>query len=182
MASQVDKNGLYKKLLVMGLPMSLALGGAYLIAPQEGLVLGTYDDGVGVITECYGHVDKSLKLGTKRSQEYCDTQFAKDLIKFDAELSKLVKVEYKTPQQHAAVISFCYNVGVANCKNSTMLKKLNAGNHVGACKEIYKWVYAQGKDCRDKKNNCSGIVTRRTEEVRWCLGEVDLNKEMNNGK
>lgn len=165
---------LRNKLLAYGLAPAVALSGAYLIYPTESLVLGTYDDGVGVITECYGHVDNTLKLGVKRTQEYCDNQFAKDLLKYDEELSKIVKVQWKSEQQHAAVLSFCYNVGMANCKKSTMIRKLNVENHVGACKEIYKWVYAQGRDCRDKKNNCSGIISRRNEEVKWCLGEVDI--------
>lgn len=163
---------LYKKLTALGLTGAVALSGAYLIAPSEGYVEGVYVDPVGIVTSCYGHTGPDIKLGQKLSEQDCVRQFAKDLDKHNKELTAMVKVSFQSDYQHAALLSFCYNVGSTNCKNSSLLRKLNAGNHVGVCSSITKWVYAQKKDCRIKANNCFGIVTRRAEEYKWCMGEV----------
>lgn len=167
-------NKLQKQLTGLGLGSALVLSGTFLIAPQEGKVNATYIDPVGILTSCYGHTGSELKLGQKFTDEECAKQFATDLIKHNDEMMKYVKVPFQSEYQHAAILSFCFNVGVSACGNSTLMKKLNAGNHVGACKELTKWVYANKKDCRVKENNCSGIVTRRTEEYKWCMGEVKL--------
>ncbi len=166
---KINNHKLKAVLLAMGITGGVLLGGSELIAPEEGLVVGTYVDPVGIVTSCIGHTGKDIKLGDKFTEEECYKQFGKDLIKHNSEMMKYVKVDFKSPYQHAAILSFCFNVGTNACGNSTMMKKLNSGNHAAACKEITKWVYAQKKDCRLKENNCSGIVTRRTKEYNWCM-------------
>ncbi len=163
----MDKSKIYQRLMVLGLGSSLALGGAFLTAPSEGLILGTYKDPVGIVTSCYGHTGPELKMGMKFTEEQCVDQLGKDLVKHDKELSKVVKVEYKSPYQHAALVDFTYNVGIGSVRSSTLLKKLNAGQHEEACDQLTRWVYA-------KKNGVSiklaGLVTRRTKEWDWCMG------------
>lgn len=168
---------LYKRLAALGLGGALGLAGAYLITPSEGLVTKTYLDPVGILTSCYGHTGKELKLGQTFTQEQCDKQFAQDLIKHDQEMSTYVHVPWLSDYEHAGILSFCYNVGVANCTNSTLMRKLNEGDHIAACRELAKWTRAGGKDCRIASSNCSGIVTRRDKEMKWCLGEVSINEK-----
>lgn len=60
-------------------------------------------------------------------------------------------------RQFNAVLSFAYNLGVNALKNSTLLKKLNSGDIVGAKIEIMRWVYGGGK-------RLSGLVARRQQE------------------
>lgn len=170
--AQINSSKLYKSLAALGVGGALALGGAYLVAPSEGLVLGTYLDPANLVTSCYGRYDKTLKLGTTFTQEQCDKQFAEDLVRHDTEMMRYVKTPFISNYEHAAFLSFCYNVGVSKCVNSTMFKRLNEGDHISACKQLVKWTYVNGKDCKNKENNCSGIVTRRTKEMRWCLGEL----------
>ena len=162
-------NDLYKKLTALGITSSLALGGAYLTAPAEGVILGTYKDPVGIITSCYGRVDKNYKLNSKFTEDECVKQLGEDLIKADSQLSKVVKVEYSSPYQHAALVDFTYNVGITSVKSSTMLKKLNAGNYDGACYELTKWVYAKQDGIAIK---LKGLMIRRTNEYKWCMGVV----------
>lgn len=45
-------SNLYKKLLGVGLASSIALAGAFLISPSEGLVNKTYIDPVNILTSC----------------------------------------------------------------------------------------------------------------------------------
>lgn len=163
---------LYKRLTALGVVGAVALSGAYLIAPSEGLVTKTYLDPIGILTSCYGHTGKELKLGQVFTQAQCDKQFATDLTKHDEEMSKFVRVPWLSDYEHAGVLSFCYNVGIANCTNSTLMRKLNEGDHIAACKELAKWTRAGGKDCHIAANNCSGIITRRDKEMKFCLGEI----------
>jgi lysozyme len=61
--------------------------------------------------------------------------------------------------QFDALVSFCYNVGPANLKSSTLLKKVNANPNDPTIKdEFLKWTKAGGKVLK-------GLVTRRTAEA-----------------
>lgn len=160
-------SNLYKKLLGVGLASSLALAGSFLIAPSEGLVTKTYLDPVNILTSCRGHVGSELKLGQTFTVDQCDKVFAEDLIKHDKQLMSVVKVPFKSDYQHAAMLSFVYNAGIGNFSSSTMLKRLNTGNYGGACLELTRWIYAKGK-------KLNGLVTRRTKEYQFCMGEVPL--------
>ncbi len=61
--------------------------------------------------------------------------------------------------QFDALVSFCYNLGPANLKSSTLLKKVNANPNDPTIKdEFLKWVKAGGKTLK-------GLVTRRTAEA-----------------
>lgn len=160
------KNTLYKKLLAYGLGSSLALSGAYLVMPSEGQVNATYVDPVGILTSCVGHVGPELKLGQKFTDEQCLDQLAQDLSKHDKQMMNLVTVPLKD-NQHAAFLSFTYNVGVGNFKSSTLLRKLNSKDYTGACNELSKWIYANGKVL-------AGLVTRRANERVMCLGETKI--------
>ena len=155
------------KLLALGLSSALATTGLF-VAKHEGLVLGTYVDPVGILTSCFGHTGPELKLGQKFSEDECLEQLAKDLSKHDKEMMKYVRVPL-SDEEHAAYLSFVYNVGVGNFKSSTLLKLLNKGQRVEACEQLTRWVFAKGKKLR-------GLVNRREDEKALCLsGLKDLN-------
>ena len=156
------------KLLAMGLSTALATTGVF-VAKHEGLILGTYVDPVGIITSCYGHTGPELKLGQKFSEDECLEQLAKDLSKHNTEMMKYVKVPLSA-EEHAAYLSFTYNVGVGNFKSSTLLKKLNAGEREEACNQLSRWVYAKGKKLK-------GLVNRREDEKSLCLSGLNKNSE-----
>ena len=160
------RSTLTKKLLAYGFTAAVALSGGYLIAPNEGKVNATYIDPVGIATSCYGHTGPEVKLGQKFTDEQCLDQLAKDLSAHDKQMMNLVRVPL-TDYQHAAFLSFTYNVGVGNFKSSTMLRKLNSKDYEGACEELSKWVYA-------KKQKLNGLVTRRQQEKAVCMGEVEI--------
>lgn len=148
------------KLLALGLSSALATTGMF-VAQHEGLVLGTYIDPVGIITSCYGHTGKELKLNQKFTESQCLDQLAEDLSKHDKEMMKYIKVSLSS-EEHAAYLSFSYNVGVGNFKSSTLLKLLNKEKRVEACNQLTNWVFAKGKKLK-------GLVNRREEEKNLCL-------------
>ena len=61
--------------------------------------------------------------------------------------------------QFDALVSFCYNLGPANLKASTLLKKVNINSSDPTIKdEFMKWTKAGGK-------TLPGLVKRRTAEA-----------------
>lgn len=132
---------------------------------HEGLRLDAYQDTGGVWTICYGHT-ATAKPGMQVTQEECDRLLEQDVAAFEFSVRQMVKVGMTEPQA-AAITSFCYNVGESACRKSTLIKKINAGD-LKSCDQILRWVYVDGKDCRDPKNNCRGIVERRQAEAALC--------------
>lgn len=92
-----------------------------------------------------------------------------DVNKFEGAIKQCVKVPLHQ-YEYDAFVSFAYNVGSANFCGSTLVKKLNNQDYSGACSELLRWTFVQGKDCKIKANGCSGIVKRREQEFRQCVG------------
>lgn len=126
----------------------------------EGTVLKTYRDPIGIITSCTGHTGPELKMGQTFTKAQCDEQLAGDLLKHADDL-RCVRQPI-SDHEKAAYISFAFNVGAGQFCGSTLVKKLNAGNHYGACAELKKWVYAGGK-------KLPGLETRRLAEFNMCI-------------
>lgn len=127
-----------------------------------------YIDMVGVATACWGLTGKDMHgnrivPGTKYTQQECETTLVKDLKKFNDTVNKAVTVEMK-PYEEIAYTSLAWNIGTAAFSNSTLVKKLNAGDHSGACKELLRWNKAGGKEVR-------GLTNRRNHEYKVCIGE-----------
>ena len=79
-----------------------------------------------------------------------------DLTVFENAVNRLVTVNI-TQNEMGALVSFAYNCGTGNLKASTLLKKLNAGNFLGAADEFLKWDKAGGKRLK-------GLTLRRAAE------------------
>ena len=99
-----------------------------------------------------------------------DALLAEDLEQFERDVESLVKVPL-LQCQFDALVSFGFNVGsdidvdtiAEGLGDSTLLKKLNAGNYIGAADELPKWNKAKGKVL-------SGLVKRRAAERAMFLG------------
>lgn len=153
-----------KKLAAYGLSGALVLAGAGTISFYEGKENKVYVDPVGILTSCYGHVDPELKKGQTFTDDECFEQLAEDLVSHDKGMMRNVKVEL-SEKEHAAYLSFTYNLGVKAFANSTLLRKLNNEDRVGACNELLRWNKANGKVL-------SGLTKRRQEENKLCLEGV----------
>jgi lysozyme len=148
------------KLSALGLSAALAFTGGT-IAVHEGYVPGTYVDPVGIITACFGHVNPTLKPDQQMSDDECLALLSSDLVKHNDQLLSAVRVPL-SEHEHAAYLSFHYNIGPGNFRSSTLLSHLNAGRRVAACNELPRWVYAKGI-------KLPGLVTRRADERDLCL-------------
>jgi lysozyme len=61
-----------------------------------------------------------------------------------------------------ALVDFAFNCGCGNLNNSTLLKKLNAGDMEGAAEEFLKWDMAAG-------HHLAGLAKRRHAEATLFL-------------
>lgn len=149
-----------------------ALTGGLFVAEHEGLVLGTYVDPVGIVTECFGQRADGQAPGQVRTLDYCLNQLADSLAIYNQQLLGLTAGVYLSEGEHAAYLSFIYNVGSENFRTSTLRKKLLMGDRAAACHELPRWVYAKGR-------KLSGLINRRAKERDLCLSSLLSNRNAN---
>lgn len=121
----------------------------------------------GKLTVGYGFTNydiPELKPGYTMDQKKAE-ELLPNLInrKYGPSVTRNVKVPL-TDQQYSALTSLVYNIGPTNFANSTLLKKLNAGDYSGAADEFSRWIYAGGQPA-------TGLVRRRAAEQALFTGD-----------
>lgn len=163
--------------------LALILGGAtadkildQFLDEKEGVRTIAYQDGRGIWSICRGLTrieGKPVTRGLKLSYSQCKRYDALERDKAIAWVRRNVTVPLSEPAV-AGIASFCpYNIGPAKCFPSTFYKKLNAGDRIGACAEIKRWIFDGGRDCRIKANNCAGQPVRRGQESELTCWDID---------
>ena len=131
-----------------------------LIKEFEGLRLKAYLDPVGLPTIGWGNTryqdGKPVKMGDEITQEQADEMLLDDVAVRAEKLEDLIEVQVND-HQFGALVSFAYNVGIGAFTNSTLRRKLNAGDYEGASNEFKRWNKAGGKVL-------NGLVRRRKAE------------------
>jgi lysozyme len=84
-----------------------------------------------------------------------------DLADAEKEVNRLGE-GYLTQHQFDALVDFVFNVGAGNFRTSTLFRKLQARDFVGASMEFKRWVRASGKVLK-------GLVIRRQAEEDWFI-------------
>jgi lysozyme len=132
------------------------------IAMHEGYMENAYLDSVGVPTIGFGETN-GVQLGQKTSPTRALATLLQSADKHAQGMSSCIQVPI---HQHEfdAYISLTYNIGVGNFCRSTLVKKLNAQDYGGACKEILRWNRAGGQVL-------NGLTKRRQQEYKKCIGE-----------
>ena len=140
--------------------MQTSDNGIALIKQFEGCKLTAYQDSVGVWTIGYGWtppVDgKPIRAGMTIKQETAERLLKTGLVRYESDVSRLVKVGM-TQGQFDALVSFTYNLGARSLSTSTLLRKLNTGDYAGAADEFLRWNKAGGKAL-------NGLTRRREAE------------------
>ena len=138
----------------------VSASGINLICSFEGLRLNAYDDGVGVWTIGFGTTIYPNGIKVKRGDTCTEAQakayMAHDLKKFESAVNSAVAVSINQ-NQFDAMVSLAYNIGTSAFKNSTLVKKLNAGDIRGAAAQFDVWNKASGRVLQ-------GLVNRRAVE------------------
>lgn len=91
---------------------------------------------------------------------------ARELLEQDAAIAEAeVKTSVKVPltqNQFDALVSLTYNIGITAFRNSTLLKKLNAGDYTGAAEQFTRWNKSQGE-------TLAALTARRADEQELFL-------------
>ena len=148
------------KLAAMTLSASALVG----LAVFEGYSPTTYLDVVGIPTIGFGSTGKDIRTGQKIDPVTALQRKLADVQKFEGALKNCVKVPLHQ-HEYDAYISLSYNIGPVAFCNSTLVKKLNAEDYAGACREILRWNRAGGKVVK-------GLSNRREQEYRLCTGTL----------
>jgi lysozyme len=139
-----------------------AATGLLLFTPaQEGTKLTTYRDLGGVLTYCTGATENA-QWGREYTPAECAAQLDRDLERHAAGIAKCIHLERLTDGQKVAFVDAAYNIGVANFCSSSMARKTNAGDMVGACNALLLWNKVGGREV-------AGLTKRRQRERELCL-------------
>jgi lysozyme len=141
--------------------MNISESGLALIKEHEGLRLDSYQDVVGVWTVGYGHTGAEVHEGLHITQDAANVLLLGDVETAEKCIQNCVAVTL-TQSQFDALCSFVFNLGCTALRNSTLLRKLNAGDDVGAAEEFLRWNHAGGKIM-------AGLTKRRAEEMEMFL-------------
>lgn len=164
----VKEDGFVGRKAGLGLAAGAILAAAVpVVSDFEGRSLEAYRDIVGVATICDG-VTIGVQMGDVATDKECDTLLAREFKAHAVGLAACVDdtVEQKIPRDMGvALVSWTYNVGVGAACRSTLVRKLNAGDLVGACNELPRWNRAGGRVVR-------GLTNRRAAEQAMCLGAL----------
>ncbi|CAH5338753.1 lysozyme [Serratia marcescens] len=140
--------------------MKISDDGMALIKRFEGLRLQAYQDSVGVWTIGYGWTQpvagRKIGAGMAIDATTAERLLVCGIAQFEQGVERRVTVPI-TQGQFDALVSFAYNLGLRALENSTLLRRLNAGDRQGAADEFGRWVNAGGV-------RLDGLVARRAAE------------------
>lgn len=112
----------------------------------------------------WGATGPNITEDTVWTQQEADSDLINRVILLQGQITDLIKVP-TTNHQLGAFIDFCYNVGIGNFRNSTLLKLFNEGAILAAGEEFPKWDKAHGITLR-------GLHDRRlAEQTIYYMGD-----------
>ena len=147
--------------------MKISENGLKLIKKFEGLSLKPYLCSAGIPTIGFGNTFYENMKKVTLQDETITEERADSLFNFLVTtnfvnvVNRLVIVDINQ-NQFDALVSFVYNLGSGNFEKSTLLKKVNQEDFIGASLEFEKWNRASGKVL-------SGLTKRRLAEKELFL-------------
>jgi lysozyme len=156
------------------IPLFLALSAAGFIgiAVQEGYSDKAIIPVKGDVPTIGFGTTEGVKLGDITTPPKALSRALKDVQKYEGAIRQCIKVPLHQ-YEYDAYVSLAYNVGPGAFCGSTLASKVNTLDYPGACAEILRWRYFQGKDCALPENArlCGGLWARRQLEAARCRGE-----------
>lgn len=150
--------------IAIGLPerqqLRISNDGLYMLAELEGCRNVGYLCAANVATNGLGHT-KTAKLGEFINDTAMAANYLDDVKDAENAVNRCIRVEL-SQGQFDAFTSFAFNVGQKQFCNSTLARKANGYDRRGACYELERWVYVNGKPL-------PGLVKRREVELTRCL-------------
>ncbi len=142
--------------------MKTSEAGIALIKGFERLELEPYHDPVGYPTIGWGHLltrerwaDLSQWLPISKEQAHV---YLRNDLAVGENAVELYTEAPLSQGQHAALVSFVFNLGAGALQNSTLLTLLNRGKYPEVPAQLRRWVFAKGI-------RLNGLVKRREAEI-----------------
>lgn len=152
--------GLKNRIAVAALSLSAA--GLVGIANFEGFSEKAYIPVAGDVPTIGFGSTEGVKMGDTITVPKAIERLHRDTEKAESAIGRCVKVPL-SQGEFDAFTSFAFNVGAEAFCSSTLVKKLNSGDYAGACQELKRWGYVDGR-------RVQGLVNRREAEYRLCMG------------
>lgn len=138
---------------------------------HEGRRYVPYLDPAGVLTVCAGVTGPDVIRGKRYTPAECEALESKHLRVAKGAVQRQINTYAQLNRwQQAALIDFAYNLGEGKLAGATMRKRFNAGDVVGGCNELVRWVKAR---VGGELVTLRGLVTRRDNELDLCLHWTD---------
>ena len=142
-----------------------------LVKEFEGFSANTYIDTSGLPVIGYGQTKingATVSMGQYITQAQADLALEQELYHIQKLVKSHIRVELN-PYQLGALTSLVYNAGTRVLTNSTLARKLNAGDYAGAAREFPRWNKAnQG----GRLVAFPGLTKRRLAEQKLFLTPV----------
>ena len=152
------------------MPRKINEAGRELVKSFEGLRLDSYRCSAGVATIGWGHTGPDVQIPMTITLEEAETLLSGDLARFERGVEAMLTGYEASDNEFSALVSFAFNVGLANLATSTLLKRHKAGNRMGAANAFLAWDKARNP-ATGKLRQLPGLLRRREAERRLYLGE-----------
>ena len=96
------------------------------------------------------------------NEDQADYLLRRDVKKSEMAVLRHIRVPLEDGQFNA-LCSFVFNLGSGALQSSTLRRKINRGDYIGAANEFPRWVYAGGRKLK-------GLVRRREHERLMFIG------------
>jgi lysozyme len=164
------------KKVIASIAGASAVATALFAAQFEGTVNKVYKDPVGRNAVCVGHDSYApdgtpLKTGQVYTDDQCSVMLGNDIKTASGAVERLVTVKL-TDGEKQAYTDFVFNLGAGSFGSSTLLKKLNAGDHQGACLQLLVW--NKGR-INGTLVVLPGLDKRRKAEYALCSGSEKVD-------
>ena len=144
-----------------------------LIREFEGFRAQAYRDTNGTPVIGYGLSkigEKKVQMGDRISIHQAEAALKAEVHAMQQQIQSIVKVQLN-PYQLGALTSFAFNTGFYSLKESTLLRKLNAGDRDGAANEFLRWNKAHSGG---RLVPMAGLTRRRQAERQLFLSAPTL--------
>lgn len=149
--------------------MKTSAAGVALIKRFEGLELEAYQDIAGVWTIGYGHT-ASARPGLVWTEQIAEAALTRDLESREDAIGRLIGAP-QNQNKFDALVSLVYNIGVAALQNSTVRRRINAGEADFAIAEAWRW-WNKAR-VNGVLQFSQGLANRREAEIALWMTPVD---------
>lgn len=110
-----------------------------------------------------------VKLGDTTTPVKAAVRALQDSQQYEGTMKRCVRVPLHQAE-YDLYAHTAYNIGPTAFCSSTLVRKLNQQDYLGACAQILEWKMFKGTDCSQPNKVCAGLWTDRRATHAKCMG------------